>query len=208
MPTRIFTSGHGDFFPHHAFGGYMDVQIEGRQTSVRPEWRTDIEARVADLHPAQDITHVRVTMTKYDHKKAEDSHEVLIVVQIPGHTITARKQQDSFEEAIRDTFAALQCELEKIREKRASHEIRVSLPPNRGVVSRVMRDEGYGFIRLEDGMEVYFHRNAVHDLEFDQMEDGLEVSLNVGPGEKGLQATTVNSIPLISQLYRDKGSTA
>lgn len=184
----------------------MDLQIEGRHTGVTPEWRADIEARVADLHPTQDMTHARVTLTKHDHRKAEDSYDVLIVVKIPGHTITARKQQNSFEEAIRDTFAAVKVELDKIREKRASHEIRVSVPPNKGIISKVLHDEGYGFILLEDGTQVYFHRNAVHDLEFEKMEDGLEVSLNVEPGEKGLQATTVNPVPLISQLYSEKGS--
>jgi cold shock CspA family protein/ribosome-associated translation inhibitor RaiA len=185
----------------------MDVQIEGRHTGVAAEWRADIESRVADLYPGQDMTHVRVTLTKHDHRKAEDSYDVLIVVQIPGHTITARKQQDSFEEAIRDTFAALKVELGKIREKRASHDIRVNVPPKKGVVSNVLRDEGYGFIILEDGNEVYFHRNAVHGFEFEELEEGVEVTLNVAPGEKGLQATTVNPVPLTSRVYSEKGST-
>lgn len=185
----------------------MDLQIEGRHTGVTAEWRADIEARVADLHPGHGMTHVRVTLTKHDHRKAEDSYDVLIVVQIPGHTVTARKQQDSFEEAIRATFAAIKVELEKIREKRASHDIRTNAPPERGIVSKVFRDEGYGFITMEDGTEVYFHRNAVHDLAFEEIEDGLEVSLNVEPGEKGPQATTVNPVPSVTQLYSDKGST-
>ena len=185
----------------------MDIQIEGRHTGVTAEWRADIESRVADLHPGNDMTHIRITLTKHDHRKAEDSYDVVIVSHIPGHTITARKQQDSFEEAIRDTFAALKVELDKIREKRSSHEIRITTPAERGVVSKVLRDEGYGFILLGDGREVYFHRNAVHDLEFEQIDEGLEVNLSVAPGEKGLRATTVNPVPLIAELYGDKGST-
>jgi cold shock CspA family protein len=185
----------------------MDIQIEGRHTGVTAEWRADIESRVADLHPGNDMTHIRITLTKHDHRKAEDSYDVVIVSHIPGHTITARKQQDSFEEAIRDTFAALKVELDKIREKRSSHEIRITTPAERGVVSKVLRDEGYGFILLGDGREVYFHRNAVHDLEFEQIDEGFEVNLSVAPGEKGLQATTVNPVPLIAELYGDKGST-
>ena len=185
----------------------MDIQIEGRHTGVTAEWRADIESRVADLHAGSDMTHIRITLTKHDHRKAEDSYDVVIVAHIPGHTITARKQQESFKEAIRDTFAALKIELDKIREKRASHEICLTTPPERGVVSKMQRDEGYGFILLDDGREVYFHRNAAHDLEFDRMEEGLEVNLNVAAGDKGLQATTVNPVPLIAELYGDKGST-
>jgi ribosome-associated translation inhibitor RaiA/cold shock CspA family protein len=183
----------------------MDLQIEGRQTAVTPEWRADIESRVADLHPGHDITHIRVTLTEHQHRKAEDSYDVLIVVQIPGHTLTARKQQDSFEEAVRATFAAMKVELEKVREKRATHEVRLNAPPDRGIVAKLFPDEGYGFITLEDGTEVYFHRNAVHDLPFENL-DGMAVSLTVGQGENGPQATTVNPIPAVSEYYADKGS--
>ena len=186
----------------------MDLQIEGRHVGVTPEWRADIESRVADLYPGRDITHIRVTFTKQDHRKPEDSCEVLIVVQIPGHTITARKQENSFDEALRDAFVAMKTELDRIREKRASHDVRMSAPPERGVVSKLLRDEGYGFIAMEDGTEVYFHRNAVHDLTFEALEDGMEVSLNIEQGEKGPQATTVNPVPSVTEPYSNKGSTS
>jgi ribosomal subunit interface protein len=189
-------------------GGDMDLQIEGRHVGVTPEWKTEIEARVADLYPGRDITHVRVTLTKENHRKPADSCDVLIVVQIPGHTITARKQEDSFDEALRDAFAAMKTELDKIREKRASHGVRVSAPPERGIVSKLLRDEGYGFIAMEDGTEVYFHRNAVHNLTFEELQDGMEVSLNIELGEKGPQATTVNPVPSVTELYGKKGSTS
>jgi cold shock CspA family protein/ribosome-associated translation inhibitor RaiA len=184
----------------------MDLQIEGRQTAVRPEWRADIEARVADLHPGHDIKHVRVTLTKHDHRKPDDSHSVLLVVQIPGHTITAAKHQATFEQALHDTFEALGIELERIREKRASHSIEVTVPPERGVVTKLFLEEGYGFIATEDGREVYFHRNAVRDLDFKEM-DGMSVSLNIEPGEKGLQATVVQPLPPEAH-YAEKRSAA
>ncbi len=182
----------------------MDVQIEGRQTTVTPELRADIEARVEDLHP-EDITHIRVTLTELQHKKADDSCDVIIVVQIPGHTLTARKRQNSFEEALRDTFAAMEVELDKVREKRATHEVRLNAPPERGVVTKLFPKEGYGFITVDDGTEVYFHKNAVHDLNFEEL-DGMAVSLNVGQGHDGPQATTVNPVPSVAEHYAEKGS--
>jgi ribosomal subunit interface protein len=185
------------------------LQIEGKHIAVTPEWRRTIEARVADLHPGHDdVTHVRVTLAKQDHKRAEDSCEVLVVVQVPRHTLTARKQAASFEEAIRDAFSAMDIELEKLSQKRGTHEVRITAPPQRGIVNKLFRDEGYGFIALENGTEVYFHRNAVHDIAFEEMEDGMEVSLNVEPGKNGPQATTVNRVPSIVQRYADKGSLA
>ena len=85
----------------------MELQVEGRQTALRPEWRSDIESRVADLHSNHEIMHIRATLTKHDHRKPADSHSVLLVVQIPGHTVTAGRHQGTFEEAIRLTFEAL-----------------------------------------------------------------------------------------------------
>lgn len=184
----------------------MDLQIEGRHIKVADEWAADIAARAGELKPSAGVVHLRVTLTRHDHQKAEDTHEAVLVAQIPGHTITARKSNDSFEEAIRNAFEALETELERVQEKRASHEVRVSAPPERGVVTRLFPEEGYGFIVLDDGTQVYFHRNAVHDLPFEKM-DGMEVTLNVEPGEKGPQATTVNPVDPL-QYYADKGAAA
>jgi cold shock CspA family protein len=184
----------------------MDLEIEGVRLDVRPDWRADIEARVAGLHPGHEVTHVRVRLAKHDHRKPDDSNGVLIVVQIPGHTITAEKQHATFEEAIQDSFDAIGLELEKIREKRASHTIDVGAPPERGVVTKLFPKEGYGFIATDDGIEVYFHKNAVRDLAFEQM-DGMSVSLNIESGEKGPQATVVEPLPP-ELYYVDKRSVA
>jgi len=184
----------------------MHVEIEGVRVQVTPQWRSDIESRVADLHPGHDITHVRVRLTKHDTRKPDDAHDVLIVVQIPGHTITAEKHHGTFEEAIHNAFDAVALELDKIREKRASHSIDVTAPPERGVVTKLFPDEGYGFIATDDGIEIYFHRNAVRDLEFEKL-DGMSVSLNIEPGEKGPQATVVQPLPPEAH-YVDKRSAA
>ena len=184
----------------------MDVEIEGVRIDVAPKWRQEIEARVADLHPGHEVTHVRVRLLMQDHRNPDDSHSVLVVVQIPGHTITAEKQHATFEGAIEEAFDAAELELDKIREKRASHTVDVSAPPERGVVTKLLIDEGYGFITLEDAQEVYFHKNAVRGLRFEEM-DGLSVSLDIEPGEKGPQATVVEPLPP-EAYYVDKRSAA
>jgi cold shock CspA family protein/ribosome-associated translation inhibitor RaiA len=176
----------------------MDLHVDSRNIAMTSRWRAEIEERVADLQGRhEDLTHVRVTLAKNrHHKKADDVAEALIVLAIPGRTITARKREKTFEEGIRSAFSAAEIELEKYREKRASHEVRMPPVPLRGVISKLFPDEGYGFIVQEGGEEVYFHRNAVHDLAFETLEDGMEVSFNVEEGIKGLQATTVNPLPL------------
>src|SRR5690348_11810124 len=112
----------------------MDLQIEGRHIKVTDEWAADITARADELKPSAGVVHLRATLARNDHRNAEDTHEVVLVAQMPGHTITARKSDNSFEEAVRQAFQALETELERMQEKRASHEVRVAAPPERGVV--------------------------------------------------------------------------
>ena len=182
----------------------MNLHIERRHIKVTDEWAADITARANELKPSAGVVHLRATLARHDHQKPEDTHEAILVAQMPRHTVTARKSDNSFEEAIRQAFEALETELERVQEKRASHEVRVTAPPEHGVITRLFPEEGYGFIVLDDGTEVYFHRNAVHDLEFEKI-DGMEVTLNIEPGEKGPQATTVNPLhPL--KYYADKGA--
>ena len=183
----------------------MDLQIESRNIALEGRWRAEIEERVGDLRTTYDnLINVRTTLTRHDHKKAEDSAQALIVATLPGRTITARKTEETFEEAIRVAFTAIDAELDKYREKRGTHEIRATPAPLRGVITRLLRDEGYGFIALDSGEQVYFHRHAVHDLAFEDLDDGMAVSLNTEMGDKGLQATTVNPLPVIEH-YQNKG---
>jgi cold shock CspA family protein/ribosome-associated translation inhibitor RaiA len=175
----------------------MELKIESRNVTMTPRWKTEIEQRMADLQDGRhDLIHGRVTLIKNrHHKKAAKVAEARLVLTLPGrHTITASKEDKTFEEAIRAVFAAAEMELRRYREKRASKEIRVPPVPFRGVICKLFPREGYGFILQEGGGEVYFHRNAVHDLTFEELEDGMEVAFNVEEGEKGPQATTVRPI--------------
>jgi CspA family cold shock protein len=62
-----------------------------------------------------------------------------------------------------------------------------------GTVRRIFPDRGYGFVRTDEGKEVYFHKNAVHGgLEFKHLQEGQRVTLDVEQGRKGLQAVTIN----------------
>jgi ribosomal subunit interface protein len=177
----------------------MKIRIDSRNVAMTPRWKTEIEERLADLQRGHDdLTHGRVTLTKNrHHKKARLVAEAVVVVTLPGrHTMTARKEDKTFEEAIRAAFDAVAIELTKFRDKRATKVVRAAQPPLRGVVVKLFPKKGYGFILPEGGGEVYFHRNAVHGLTFEELEDGTEVAFNAEAGEKGLQATTVNPAPV------------
>src|ERR1022692_2999546 len=105
----------------------MELAIESRNIDTTPRWKSEIESRMADLQQRhQDLIHGRVTLTKnLHHKKLANVAEALIVVTLPGrHTKTARKEDKTFEEAIRIAFDAMAIELRKYREKRGRTEVR------------------------------------------------------------------------------------
>lgn len=177
----------------------MHLEIESRNVAMTPRWKTEIEARMEDLQRGHDdLTHARVTLTKNrHHKKLSNVAEALVVVSLPGrHTITARKENKTFEEAIRNAFAAVDIELAKFRGKRARTEVRLPpTPPHRGVVCKLFPKERYGFILKGGGGEVYFHSNALQGLTYEEVEDGMEVVFGLEEGNKGPQATVV-ALPL------------
>ncbi len=103
----------------------MDIKIESRNVGMTPRWKTEIENRVAALETDSiHITHARVTLTKNaHHKKGADNAEALVLLTVPRrHTVTARKESKTFEEAIRKAFQAAATEIRKMHEKRAAKE--------------------------------------------------------------------------------------
>ncbi len=178
----------------------MKLEIESRNVGMTPRWKREIETRMADLQDGhEDLTHGRVTLTKNPHhKKLSNVAEALVVVSLPGRrTLTARKENKTFEEAIRKAFQAVAIELRKFREKRAKKEVRTApVPPLRGVVCKLFPRQQYGFILKEGGGEVYFHKHALKGVTFEELNDGTEVVFNVEKGLKGPQATAVEPLSL------------
>lgn len=95
--------------------------------------------------------------------------------------------------AIRDAFDAARRKLQDFaRRQRGDVKLREA-PPHARVV-RLFPDEGFGFLEIPDGREIYFHRNSVLDSGFDRLEVGTEVHFVEEEGEKGPQASTVTMV--------------
>jgi ribosomal subunit interface protein len=104
----------------------MDLRIESRNVAMTPRWKTEIEERMTELQNGHDdLVHARVTLTKNrHHKKAANVAAARLVVTLPGrHTVTASKEDKTFEEAIRAAFVAAATKIRKWREKRASRSV-------------------------------------------------------------------------------------
>ena len=64
----------------------------------------------------------------------------------------------------------------------------------KGTVKRVIRERGFGFISAEDGREIFFHRSALEETDFDALEEGNSVEFDVEKGPKGPRAVNVKMI--------------
>jgi ribosome-associated translation inhibitor RaiA len=107
----------------------MELEIESRNAGLTPGWKSEFEARMAELQLRhQDLVHRRVTITKnLHHKKLANVAETLIVVTLPGRQAKmSRKEHKTSEVAIRTAFDAIAIELRKHREKLSSHQAGIS----------------------------------------------------------------------------------
>jgi cold shock CspA family protein len=95
---------------------------------------------------------------------------------------------------IRDAFGAMRRRLRKLVEKQHGD---VKTHPEQevgGLVVRLFREQGYGFIKSLDGQEVYFHKKSLPGDQFDRLEIGSGVQWHEEEGVEGPQASTVRII--------------
>ena len=52
----------------------------------------------------------------------------------------------------------------------------------------MFKERGFGFIRAEDGREIFFHRTAVDGSKFKFLIEGQSVEFDVERGPQGSQA--------------------
>ena len=64
----------------------------------------------------------------------------------------------------------------------------------KGTIKRVSRERGFGFISAEDGSEVFFHRSALQDVDFDTLEEGNSVEFDVETGDRGPRAVNLKVV--------------
>jgi len=60
-----------------------------------------------------------------------------------------------------------------------------------GTVKWFNPEKGYGFIRQENGEDVFVHYSSISGDGFKSLEEGQRVEFQIAPGRKGPQATNV-----------------
>lgn len=62
-----------------------------------------------------------------------------------------------------------------------------------GTVKKIIADRGFGFIRGEDGKEIFFHRSGLQGLTFESLQEGQAVEFDLEEAARGPRASNVRS---------------
>ena len=164
---------------------------------VRQADRDAAESRIRSLASQHDdLLFVRVAGRTTRHAKHGD-REVHITGRAKGREIVASRVRPDLSLALHDAVDAFGAQLRKLRSRRKPRPAQRSAgPAELGLIDRIDRAGGFGFIVTDAGRPVYFHRNALSGgLEFDTLEEGQRIGLGVEEGSEGPQATVVLPAP-------------
>jgi cold shock protein len=168
----------------------MQLDIEGRNTAVPPHWRRLIERKLTKLERyPNEITHARVTITHNPHHHLGDNR-VQIVLSMSGRTLTVKKSGAEVPDVLRVALSAAEREVGTYHQSRKRF-VKEPGPRPMGTIARVFRTKGYGFIQADRDRQIYFHRDALDGLSFDDVSKGMAVAFELEEGEKGSQAARV-----------------
>jgi cold shock CspA family protein len=140
----------------------------------------------------------------HDRPRSGSPYRVRIDLTVPpGHELAAEKnpgegvQYQPLDAVVRETFDAMRQQLVKLTQlQRASEQSGryEEAQESTGLVTKLFREDGYGFLKTLDGREIYFHQNSVLHHEFDRLEIGTGVHFSLEDGEEGPQASTVKIV--------------
>jgi CspA family cold shock protein len=169
----------------------MNIQWRNVAGLSEPD-RQAIERRLEALAAEHgDLIDVQIAAKPTQHHR-HGGQEVRVSGHARGRDLVATRVRDDLAQALAEVLDAFEREVRKLRERRTDERTaRVTEPPVLGVIDRVLTDRGYGFILTDDGEEVYFHQNALHELDFASLTLGLPVELEIERGERGPQASRV-----------------
>mgnify|MGYP001811826063 FL=1 len=175
------------------------VQITWRDVPKSEALEADIQAKAEKLEEFYNgILSCSVTVGKsYGRHKKGNLYRIRLDIRVPDNEIVVSRDpaehhaHEDMYVCIRDAFDAARRQLQDYvhvrRGQVKQHETR-----HVGRVARRIPNEDYGFIRAADGSEIYFHRNATINVNFDNLEPGTEVMYVEEQLNEGTQAKKVS----------------
>jgi cold shock CspA family protein len=179
----------------------MEVSFHNMDKSTAVE--NLIYKKVGKLERVCDhIISCRVTLDQ-EQKRSRKGNVAQVRIDLripPGHEIVIKREsregtlQEQLPMLVHRAFNAAQRKAKKLKDKQ---EGQVKTHPQQqlmAVVSSLYPEKDHGFLKSQDGEDIYFHRNSVLNDKFDRMQIGTGVTFEKEVGEKGLQASSVHIV--------------
>ena len=162
--------------------------------AVEAKIREKVE-KLDKFHPH--IMSCRVAVeAEHKHHHQGNQYHIRIDITTPRKELVVSREhhdQQAYEDiyvALRDAFNAAKRQLEDYA-RLDRGEVKIHDQQKTGEVVRLFPEKNHGFIQLQDGREVYFHRNSVHGEGFDALTVGSEVRFIEEDDDLGPQASSV-----------------
>jgi cold shock CspA family protein/ribosome-associated translation inhibitor RaiA len=181
----------------------VPIEISFRGVERTPAMEKLIREQAEKLEQVCDhLTSVRVTVEKpQEHLSTGNPYRVRVIARIPpGHELVASREPGEgdmhapVEKVIRETFHAVWRQVKEIKQRQRGEVKKHPAQETAGIVVKLFKEEGYGFILAPEGHEIYFHQNSVLHGDFDRMSVGVGVRYLEESGNNGPQASTVDIV--------------
>jgi cold shock CspA family protein/ribosome-associated translation inhibitor RaiA len=184
------------------------LEISFRNTDRSPAVEEVVKERAQSLtRQCERLMHMRVVIEKVGrHHRKGQLFRTRIEMKLPRRTVVVGRASESnpaHEDvyvAVRHAFDAAGRRLQD-NSRRRRGETKTHDGPPQGKIIRLFPEDGYGFVGLPDGQEIYFHRNSVVGTGFDKLAlgDAVRVTVHELESEKGPQAGTVKPVGRLRQ---------
>lgn len=147
---------------------------------------------IDDIQPGSNVTH-KNTGLRYSIVDAGEE-EVLLSPQSEGlQDLVVPMKLFREEFALSDRFSSPRSRSRR-RRRPAAAGVAPSGPRVRGRIKKLVRERGFGFVRGDDGKEVFFHRSGLGSTDYDSLSEGDVVEYVVQEGPRGARAENVRAV--------------
>lgn len=134
-------------------------------------------------------------------RHAARGFDVRLHLEVPGpdldvaRTVRHGHAADDIVRAVNATFTALEKRVRESRRVRAGQEVKHHPAILHGVIVELEQELGYGFLRADDGQEIYFQKDGLVTGAWADLAAGARLRFREQDGEKGPFAVDVAPAP-------------
>ena len=177
-----------------------DPKISFHNLDASPAVAEIVMRRIAvleRLHPRLIGCEVRLDAPQ-KHKRHGRVVRAHVTLHVPGPDIHAERSiaQGSARGdprlAVNRAFAAIERHLKRVKKTMAALEVKHHEPILHGEIISIEPELGFGFVRADDGREVYFQRDSLCNGDWNALRLGARLRFREFHGEKGPYAVHVS----------------